>query len=228
MNKRDLQYYKGLNYKIELTFDSEDNCWYARLPELGDVLADGSTSDEALRKVLTLKDEILELDYKRDLPIPEPRPELDYSGRFLLRVPKSLHKKLAQEAEAEGTSINRLAIQILSEDLERRQTMRTVTDSIKTTVRDVITESCNKFPVENVFFAAPYSAGLISFSAIPELPFQGSMIVANQTTPAETDQLSSYKKLLSSWGRLSKVRRSIGKGIPEETHIFQKSDEETA
>src|SRR5918995_615019 len=106
MKKRDLQYYKDLNYKIELNFDAEDGCWYARFPELGAVLTDGKTQEEALKNVLKLKDEVLASDYNKGLPIPEPRPEVDHSGRFLLRVPKSLHKRLAEEAEREGTSIN--------------------------------------------------------------------------------------------------------------------------
>jgi|GEM_PF-1424693 len=140
-NPRDLNYYKSLNYRIELFFDPEDKVWYAEFPELSGCLAHGTTKEEALANAVEVKDAWLEVTFETGRNIPEPRPEIEYSGRFLLRVPKSLHQKLANEAAREGTSINRLAIQILSEDLERRQTMRAVTDSIQVAVRDAFAES---------------------------------------------------------------------------------------
>ena len=45
--------------------------------------------------------------------IPEPV-DKTYSGKFNLRLPKSLHKKLAEEAEEEGISLNQLALYKLS------------------------------------------------------------------------------------------------------------------
>ena len=151
-NERDLRYYKKLNYKMDVFFDEEDSRWYARLPELGAVLADGATPDEAVTKVLSLKDEVIESDFKRGLPIPEPRPVVEYSGKFLLRVPKSLHQKLADEAEREGTSINRLAIQLLSVCLDQREITKTVTHSIKTIVSGAVNE-CIKARFATIFSA---------------------------------------------------------------------------
>jgi antitoxin HicB len=40
------------------------------------------------------------------IPIPEPRPLEEFSGRFVLRLPKSLHRDVARKAEEEGVSIN--------------------------------------------------------------------------------------------------------------------------
>ena len=37
-----------------------------------------------------------------------------YSGRMLLRMPKSLHKRLAEEARGEGVSLNQYALYKLS------------------------------------------------------------------------------------------------------------------
>jgi predicted HicB family RNase H-like nuclease len=102
------------------------------------VLSDGATAEEAVKKVLSLKDEVIEADYKRGLKIPEPREEIEYSGRFLLRVPKSLHRDLAEEAERDGTSINRFVIQVLSAALERRKTLATVAESIKAGFDDAL------------------------------------------------------------------------------------------
>jgi len=139
MNERSLAYYKSLNYKIQVEFSAEDDRWYARIPELWDTLVDAAKPDEALEKVFSLKDEILELAYKDGRDIPLPRPEIEYSGRFLLRVPKTLHAKLAAEAERDRTSINRLAIQVLSGELERRQTLRTISDELKSSFYESVT-----------------------------------------------------------------------------------------
>lgn len=38
----------------------------------------------------------------------------EYSGKISLRIPKSLHKKLAEEARAEGVSLNQYALYKLS------------------------------------------------------------------------------------------------------------------
>jgi antitoxin HicB len=40
------------------------------------------------------------------LEVPEPQEAPQYSGRFVLRIPKSLHRDLANEAETEGVSLN--------------------------------------------------------------------------------------------------------------------------
>jgi predicted HicB family RNase H-like nuclease len=42
-------------------------------------------------------------------------PRRNYSGKFNLRIPPELHEKLAIAAQAEGKSINTLALEALSQ-----------------------------------------------------------------------------------------------------------------
>jgi predicted HicB family RNase H-like nuclease len=64
---------------------------------------------EASRQIDTLID---------SLPEPGVRPSRqEYSGKFVVRVPKSLHAALAAEAEAEGVSLNQLVVAKLSTQL---------------------------------------------------------------------------------------------------------------
>jgi predicted HicB family RNase H-like nuclease len=52
------------------------------------------------------------------LPEPEVRSSREeYSGKFVVRVPKSLHAALAAEAESEGVSLNQLVVAKLSMQL---------------------------------------------------------------------------------------------------------------
>ena len=55
------------------------------------------------------------------LPEPPAGPRRrDYSGKFNVRVPKSLHAALASEAEAEGVSLNQLVLAKLALHLQVR------------------------------------------------------------------------------------------------------------
>lgn len=55
------------------------------------------------------------------LPEPPVGPQRrDYSGKFNVRVPKSLHAALACEAEAEGVSLNQLIVAKLAMHLQTR------------------------------------------------------------------------------------------------------------
>jgi hypothetical protein len=55
------------------------------------------------------------------LPDPPVRPqEREYSGKFNVRVPKSLHAALASEAESEGVSLNQLVVAKLALHLQPR------------------------------------------------------------------------------------------------------------
>jgi len=47
-------------------------------------------------------------------PIPEPVGDSNYSGKFNLRIPKSLHRRLSIEAVKEGISLNQYALYKLS------------------------------------------------------------------------------------------------------------------
>jgi len=55
------------------------------------------------------------------LPEPPSGPQKrEYSGKFNVRVPKSLHAALASEAEAEGVSLNQLVVAKLALHLQVR------------------------------------------------------------------------------------------------------------
>ena len=48
----------------------------------------------------------LEASLESGDPIPEPRQGESYSGKFLVRLPRSLHRRLAEAANDEGVSLN--------------------------------------------------------------------------------------------------------------------------
>ncbi|MEP6870611.1 MAG: toxin-antitoxin system HicB family antitoxin [Anaerolineaceae bacterium] len=56
----------------------------------------------------------IETEYEDGDPIPLPIYPEEYSGKFNLRIPKSLHRKLAKSATADGVSLNQYVTMLLS------------------------------------------------------------------------------------------------------------------
>ncbi len=96
--------------------------WLVEFPDLPGCMADGETPEEALREAEDALHSWLETARVHGDPIPPPSaPDLaGYSGKWVLRTPRSLHKRLAERAKAEGVSLNMLAVSLLAEGLGER------------------------------------------------------------------------------------------------------------
>lgn len=111
----DLHYYLELPYTVIIRRD-EDGDYVARIDELPGCMAHGETQAEALEAL----DEAMELWITDCLesgdPVPEPTIEESLpSGKWVQRVPKTLHKKLVSLAKRENVSLNQLVASILAE-----------------------------------------------------------------------------------------------------------------
>lgn len=102
---KDLNYYLSLPYNIILVRDG-DATWFARVLELPGCMTEGDSAAEAAEMIQDAMAGWLEVAIEEGLPIPEPRPEEEYSGKFVVRVPKTLHRDLVLAADGEGASLN--------------------------------------------------------------------------------------------------------------------------
>jgi len=116
--KKDLDYYLKLPYTIELIPDSEQG-WFVRIKELRGCMSQGNTVQEAYEMIQDAMRGWLEVAIEDNIPIPEPAPDEDYSGKFVVRLPRSLHRQLAQTAEREGVSLNQLINVALARAVEQ-------------------------------------------------------------------------------------------------------------
>jgi len=118
---KDLTYYLGLNYKIEIEAipEKEGGGYVARLAQFGKfgIIGDGENIHEALADLENAKRARFERYLKEGTSIPEPEQEEDYSGRFVVRLPKYLHKELVISAKQNGTSLNQLVCTLLASRL---------------------------------------------------------------------------------------------------------------
>lgn len=121
--KRELEHYLRLRYPIELV-EAEEGGYFARIPDLPGCMAQGETIDETLKSLEGAKSAWIEVRLEDGLDIPPPREMVDeYSGKFLLRVPKSFHRELATRAREEGTSLNQYVLHLLSLGLGLQRTL---------------------------------------------------------------------------------------------------------
>lgn len=125
MTKKNLEYYLSLPYKIEVTQipESEGGGYMATLPEIGKyaIIGDGDSPEKAIQNLRELKKERFQEFLEERVAIPEPITEDHHSGKFIVRVPKTLHFELAAKAKEEGVSLNQLINYMLSSSNERIQ-----------------------------------------------------------------------------------------------------------
>jgi len=113
MNK-DINYYMGLNYKIEVIEDIDDGGYALSCPELKGCITCANTIQEGFEMISDAKKTWFTACIEDGIPIPEPNDVNDYSGQFKLRIPKSLHKTLAERSRQEGISMNQYCLYLLS------------------------------------------------------------------------------------------------------------------
>jgi predicted RNase H-like HicB family nuclease len=107
-------------YRLEVYQDPGDGSWVAEVPDLPGCMAAAETASEALSGC---QDAILAwIDAARadGRPVPVPTGADEYSGRFVLRVPRSLHRRLASTARREGASLNAYCATALAESVGER------------------------------------------------------------------------------------------------------------
>ena len=113
---RTLEEYMRLPYRMEIIPDTIEGGFAVRFPELPGCLTCADTMDEAVRNAEDCKREWLAAAIEDRTPIPEPMTDEDYSGQFKLRIPKSLHKSLAEHSKAEGISMNQYCLYLLTKN----------------------------------------------------------------------------------------------------------------
>lgn len=114
---KDLKDYMAMPYTrvVQERNDESGHYFYGKILELDGCQSTGDSLDELYENLNEAMEGYIELKLERNLPIPEPKDIEEYSGKFNLRLPKSLHKKLAVEAAQEGVSLNQYALYKLSQ-----------------------------------------------------------------------------------------------------------------
>ncbi|MGE5486018.1 MAG: type II toxin-antitoxin system HicB family antitoxin [Ignavibacteriales bacterium] len=114
---RELEYYLKLPYQIVVR-PSEEGGYAVQIPELLWCVSQGETLEEALRMIEDAKVSWLETAIEEGLEIPEPAAMIaEYSGKLNIRMPRTLHRTLAERAHEERVSLNQYIVYQLARGL---------------------------------------------------------------------------------------------------------------
>lgn len=114
---RKIEEYLALPYTLVVVHDvdAEGNAgWVAEVEELPGCMSQGASPEEAIERVREAMRDWIAVALEDGMEIPEPREDADFSGRFVVRIPASLHADLARSAGREGVSLNQFVISALA------------------------------------------------------------------------------------------------------------------
>lgn len=106
----------NLPYRLEIFPDPEEGGYVARYPDLPGCITVGNSMEDAVENAEDAKKEWLTAAVESGVDIAEPMKMDGYSGQFKLRLPKSLHRKLAEHSKEEGVSMNQYCVYLLSKN----------------------------------------------------------------------------------------------------------------
>jgi len=105
---------KNDRYTYRVTWSEEDQEYVGlcvEFPSLSWLDEDPEAALAGIRKMVA--NSVKDMKANKETP-PEPLSSKRFSGKFMVRIPPELHRKLVLEAQEEGISLNRLASDKLS------------------------------------------------------------------------------------------------------------------
>ncbi len=105
---------KNDHYTYRVTWSEDDKEYVGLCAEFPSLSWLASSQEAALRGIRSVVADAVADMRKTKEPIPEPLAGKRYSGRFMVRIPPDVHRKLTLKAAEEGISLNRLASAKLS------------------------------------------------------------------------------------------------------------------
>jgi antitoxin HicB len=116
---RTVDEYLQLPYTLEIQRDEgvTYSGWFARVRELPGCMTQAERFEELAPMIEDAMRAWIETALEDGQPVPEPQKQIEYSGKFVLRVPRTLHRQLAETAESEGVSLNQLCSALLAQGI---------------------------------------------------------------------------------------------------------------
>jgi predicted HicB family RNase H-like nuclease len=102
------------NYIITPVNDESGAYFHASVLELDGCQSSGETFKEAYDGLMEAMEGWIETKIENGFSVPLPLDSKKFSGKFVVRLPRSLHARLVMEAEKEGVSLNQYTVYKLS------------------------------------------------------------------------------------------------------------------
>ena len=102
-------------YTYRITWSEEDEEYIGFCVEFPSLSWLSSTPEDALQGIRQVVKTVIEDMHNNNEKIPVPISIKTYSGKFMVRIPPDIHRRLALLAAESGVSLNRLASSKLSQ-----------------------------------------------------------------------------------------------------------------
>ena len=106
--------YMNMPYRMEIIEDKDEGGFVVSFPDLPGCITCGETVEKAVANATDAKKTWFKAALEDGIEIREPNSIEDYSGQFKLRIPRSLHRLLAEHSQKEGISMNQYCVYLLS------------------------------------------------------------------------------------------------------------------
>ena len=103
-------------YRMEIIEDQDEGGFVISYPDLPGCITCGETIESAMQNAKDAKREWIRAALEEGIEIYEPDSLENYSGQFKLRIPRSLHRSLAEHSQREGISMNQYCVYLLSKN----------------------------------------------------------------------------------------------------------------
>ena len=113
-DRRPLAAYLALNYPYQALVDPDDGGYVAIFPDLPGCMTQADDLAELAVMAADAKSLWIESVYEDGHDIPLPSYPETHSGKFVARLPRSLHRTLAAQADRDGVSLNQHVVALLS------------------------------------------------------------------------------------------------------------------
>lgn len=108
--------YLAMSYRMEIVEDKDEGGFVVTYPDLPGCITCGETIESAVANATDAKKAWMKAALEEGIKIQEPDSLENYSGQFKLRIPRSLHKTLAEHSKREGISMNQYCVYLLSKN----------------------------------------------------------------------------------------------------------------
>ena len=106
---------KNDRYTYRVTWSQDDNEYVGLCAEFPSLSWLARTPETALKGIRELIADVVKDMSVSHEKVPDPIASRPYSGKFMVRIPPDVHRKLAVQAAESGVSLNRIASSKLSQ-----------------------------------------------------------------------------------------------------------------
>ncbi len=101
-------------------WSEEDQCYIGSSPGFIGPCCHGSDETRVYKQLCEIVEEWVDIHHQDGAPLPESFIDKSFSGKFVIRVGKDLHKALAIKAAKSGESLNHLCTSLLKKSVTRQ------------------------------------------------------------------------------------------------------------